>query len=360
MTTHYTHLSLDERIEIEKHYDRDFSIRQIAVRLGRSASTISREIRRGRWRPANENAAYTPYRDQALHGGDLTEPQYRAGRAQKKADTRAARSHQPTTLTSDRAITYLVSKLRDGWTPEMIAGRARMDFPNDPTMQACPETIYEFIYAPQQRHRNLWEYLPLGRKKRRKHKGRRVHSSHIPNRVSIHDRPQSVNERTVFGHWEGDSVLGLKHVGDAAHTEVERHTRMMLATKVASLTSRDGVDAQKRLFGALPAHARRSTTMDNGTEMHLHTELRTEYEMDTYFADPYSSYQRGTNEHHNGRLRRYFPKGTNFRQISETDLQEAITAINNQPRKCLGWSTPAEVFEEHLKSEQTSQCCTSE
>lgn len=254
---------------------------------------------------------------------------------------------------------HLISKLRD-WTPEMIAGRARIDFPDDPTMWASPETIYRFIYAPEQRHRNLREYLARGHKKRRKHHGRRVHSSKIPNRVSIHHRPAAVNDRHMFGHWEGDSVLGMKSVGDGIHTEVERHTRMMLATKVADLTSRAGVNAQKQLFGQLLPHARRRATMDNGTEMHLHTELRTEYGMDTYFADPYSSWQRGTNEHHNGRLRSYFPKGTDFSHVSETELQAVLTAINNQPRKCLGWLTPAEVYEEHLHLEQTDQCCTSE
>lgn len=360
MTQQYSHLTLDDRIEIEKLRDYKLSVREIARRLGRAPSTISRELHRGSWRPSNENAAYTPYRDKALHAGDLTPPQYRAGRAQQKADARAARSHQPTSLTTDEAITYLVSRLRDGWTPEMISGRARLDFPDTPSMWACPETIYRFIYAPAQRHRRLSEYLPRGHKKRRKHQGRQVHSSRIPNRVSIHHRPEEVNNRRVFGHWEGDSVLGMRSVGDGIHTEVERHSRMMLATKVTSLTSRAGVDSQKRLFGSLPAHARYSTTMDNGTEMHLHTELRSEYGMDTYFADPYSSYQRGTNEHHNGRLRRYFPKGTDFSQVSEEELQEVITAINNQPRKCLGWFTPAEVFEEHLHLEQAGQCCTSE
>lgn len=360
MTLEYKHLSLDDRIEIEKHRDNKLGVREIARRLGRAPSTISRELRRGAWRPSNENAAYTPYRDHALHGDELTPPQYRAGRAQRKADARAERSHQRTRLTSDQAVTHLVSKLRDGWTPEMIAGRARIDFPDNQSMHACPETIYRFIYDPAQRHRRLAEYLPRGHKKRRKHLGRRVHSSHIPNRASIHHRPTEVNERRVFGHWEGDSVLGVKSVGDGVHTEVERHSRMLLATKVASLTSRAGVTAQKELFGQLPTHARRSTTMDNGTEMHLHTELVTEYGMSTYFADPYSSWQRGTNEHHNGRLRRYYPKGTDFSQVTETDLQEVITAINNQPRKCLGWFTPAEVFEEHLRLEQTGQCCTSE
>lgn len=355
----YRHLNLDERIEIDKRHDRGESLRTIADALSRSPSTLSRELRRGRWRPSHENAAYRPYRDAGLHGGALSPPQYRADRAHRKAAARAARSHQRTRLSSDAAITYLVNKLGDGWTPEMIAGRVRIDFPDTPAMWMSHETIYRFIYAPENQHRRLHEYLPHGRKKRRKHHGRKVHSSKIPHRVSIHHRPPEVDERAVFGHWEGDSVLGTKSRGDGIHTEVERHTRLLRATKVAALSSREGIEAQKRLFGPLPVHARVSTTMDNGTEMHLHTELVTDYGMDTYFADPYSSWQRGTNEHHNGRLRRYYPKGTDFSHLSEEELQAAVTEINNQPRKCLGWFTPAEAFDEHLHLETTGQCCTS-
>ena len=360
MTTGHLHLVLDERIEIEKGLDKGWSHRKIAKAIGRSPSTVSREVARNMWRPSNENAAYTPYRDPALREGDLTKRQYRAGRAEKKSAIRAVNSHQPRVLVTDQAITYLTTKLRDGWTPEMIAGRAPIDFPDTPSMWACHEMIYRFIYDPRNRHRSLREYLPRGHKKRRKRSGRKVHSSRIPNRISIHHRPPEVNDRTSFGYWEGDSVVGMKSVGDGVHTEVERHSRMMLATKVQALTSREGVDAQKRIFGALPVHARQSTTMDNGTEMHLHAELVTEYHMDTYFADPYSSWQRGTNEHHNGRLRRYYPKGTDFSQVPEEELRAAIDEINNQPRKCLGWLTPRESFEEHLELETTGRCCTSE
>lgn len=359
MTTHYKHLNLDERIEIEKARDQGESIRTIAKRLGRSPATISRELHRNAWRPSNENASYTPYRGTGLHRVDTTAVQYRAGRADKRATTRAANSHQPTVLTTDQSITYLVTKLVDGWTPEMIAGRVRLEFPDTPGMHMSHETIYRFIYAKENQHRRLYEYLPRGRKKRRKHHGRKVHSSRIPNRVSIHRRPEDANTRTAFGHWEGDSVEGAKSVGDGIHTEVERRTRMMFATKVRALTSREGVNAQKRIFGSLPAAARVSTTMDNGTEMHLHTELVTDYGMDTYFADPYSSWQRGTNEHHNGRLRRYFPKRTDFSHVSEQELQAVIRDINDQPRKCLGWMTPQEAFDEELELITPDQCCTS-
>ena len=234
MGKQYSHLSLDDRIEIEKRLDLGQPLRQIARALGCSPSTISRELKRGRWRPSNESAAYVPYRDTRLRNQEVTPPQCRAGRAQHKAEERAQACHKPTRLVSDQAVTYLCGKLRQGWTPEMISGRPRLDFPGTASMWACPETIYRFIYAKENRHRGLAQYLPRAHKKRRKHHGRRVHSSRIPGRVS--------------------------------------------------------------------------TTMDNGPEMHLHGELGAELGMDTYFADPYSSWQRGTNEHHNGRLRRYFPK----------------------------------------------------
>ena len=359
MGEHYSHLSLDERIEIEKRHDLGQSARKIATALGRSPSTICRELKRGQWWPSNESAAYVPYKDTRLRNGEVTPPQYRAARAHNKANKRAQACHKPTRLVTDQAVTYLINGLRRGWTPEMIAGRVRLDFPDNPKMWACPETIYKFIYAKENRHRGLRDYLPRGHKRRRKHHGRRVHSSRIPSRVSIHHRPKEANDRTAFGHWEGDSILGVKSVGDGIHTEVERHSRMMFATKVDAITSREGVEAQKLLFAPLPPHARISTTIDNGPEMHLHGELGAQLGMNTYFADPYSAWQRGTNEHHNGRVRRYFPKGTDFSRVSEEELQDVITEINNQPRKCLDWKTPHEVFQQHLQSTPANQCCTS-
>ena len=226
-------------------------------------------------------------------------------------------------------------------------------------MWVCPETIYRFIYDPANRHYGLAQYLPRGHKRRRKHKGRRVHSSRIANRTSIRARPQDVNDRSAFGHFEGDSIEGRKSVGDGIHTEVERKTRMVFATKVAALTSAEGIAAQMRIFAALPPQARRSTTMDNGTEMHRHYDLVTELGMDTYFADPYSAYQRGTNKHHNGRIRRYLPKNTDLAGVNEEELQDIVDEINNQPRKCLRWATAHEAFHTELALLTTDQCCTS-
>lgn len=360
MATGYRHLCLDERIEIEKLMDRPgWTVRGIAKELGRSPSTISREIARNRWRASSQNASYTPYRDPALRTGEATPVQYRAGRAHEKAQARAVRSHQPHRLVTDEALTYVVHNLRRGWTPEMIAGRVRLDYPDEPAMWVCHETIYRFIYDPKNCHYDLIQYLPRAHRKRRKHGGRRVHSGRIPLRTSIRDRPEDVNDRSVFGHFEADSIEGRKSVGDGIHTEVERKTRMLFATKVTALTSAEGIAAQLRIFTALPAGARRSTTMDNGTEMHRHYDLVTTLGMDTYFADPYCSWQRGTNEHFNGRIRRYLPKTADFTTVSEEDLQDMVWEINTQPRKCLGWKTSHEAFQAELTSLTADQRCTS-
>jgi len=169
-----------------------------------------------------------------------------------------------------------------------------------------------------------------------------VHKSHIPHRVSIHERPEVVNTRSEFGHWEGDTVEG-KGGRLGIHTETERVSRLLAAQKVSRIASEETIAAQKNIFSRMPEKARRSTTLDNGRENHLHYELRG-LGMDTYHADPYSSWQRGTNEYHNGVLRRYVPKGTDFAMIDETELADIVEEINNRPRKCLCWQTPQEVF----------------
>ena len=357
MAKEYTHLSLDERIEIEKYADRGWSMRRIASGLGRNVATVSRELKRNSWVSANENASYVQYRDPALNRESVV--QYRAGRADARSRKRAKNSHQARIFSTDWMVNHVVSQLKDGKTPEMISGRLRIDFLDIPSRRVCAESIYQWIYSAAQRWRELVQYLPRAHKKRRKLKGRRVHSSHIPNRVSIHHRSDEANDRSEFGHFEGDSVVGVRSVGGGIHTEVERMSRMVFARKVSALTSEEGVAAQMHIFGALPAGARKSTTMDNGSEMHLHGRLVTQLGMKTFFADPYSSWQRGTNEHHNGRIRRYFPKGTNFELVSQEELDAVIAAINNEPRKCLGWFTPAEVFQEQLELLEAQQCCTS-
>lgn len=272
---------------------------------------------------------------------------YVAIHAQALRDKRSRKSHQHTALQYQPLFILVDRGLRSGWSPEQISGRLVVDYPEDRRMRISHEAVYQYIYAQPQAKEQLWEYLPRKQKKRRKQHGRSVHRSRIPDRVSIHDRPEAVNDRSVFGHWEGDSVEGKRSVGDAIHTEVERKSRKLLARKVGRIASYETAQAQLHMFAALPAIARHSTTLDNGRENHGHSVLH-RLGMATYFADPYSSWQRGTNENTNGLLRRYAPKQTDFTLLSQKELDDIVEEINNRPRKVLGYKTANEVYSEEL------------
>lgn len=248
-------------------------------------------------------------------------------------------------MRTGQLIDWVLSHLRKGWTPEEIAGRLPIEFPDNPRMRISAETLYAWIYAPKQAHRQLWQYLPRGHKKRRKRTGRRVHCERTRWRTSIHDRPFEVEDRAQFGHWEADSVLGLRGTG-AIHTSVERRSRYLIAHKIPAVTAAATLHAQISMFTRLPAHAARSVTADNGPEFAHHYRLADTLAIPTYFADPYSAWQRGTNEHFNGRIRKYLPKGTSFQGLTQTELDEFTHEISNRPRKILGWTTPAEAFQE--------------
>lgn len=233
---------------------------------------------------------------------------YIAIAAQAKADQRQQRcAHNKQELKNPDVYEYVTKKLREGWSPEQISGRLReVDHKGDPHWQINHETIYQWIYQqPKNAQGAYWfEYLRRKQKKRKKQKGRTVHRSHIPDRVSISKRPKAANNRTEFGHWEGDSVEGRRRGSrHGIHTEVERMSRKVEAEKVKSLTSRQAFYAQCRIFGRQPKVAVTSTTLDNGRETHEHYRLRKKFDMMTYHAHPYASFERGTNEHGNWHLR---------------------------------------------------------
>jgi len=181
----------------------------------------------------------------------------------RKRTERVAHSKHP--LKNAAVYAYVTEHLRDGWSPDQIAGRLKRDYPNDRRLRITAETIYRWIYAPEQMKReNPWyEYLRRKQKRRKTYKGRAVHRAHIPDRVSIHERPEAINNRAVFAHWEGDTIEGKGHK-DGVHTEVERMSRFVMAMKVAAITSEATIAVQKQLFACLPSSARRSTTLDNG------------------------------------------------------------------------------------------------
>lgn len=280
---------------------------------------------------------------------------YIAITAQAKAKKRQLNSaHNKPQLKHPPVYTFVTDQLRMGWSPEQIAGRLKREHPCNPCWHITHETIYVWIYSQPKNDEGKywWEYLRRKQKKRRRQKGRTVHRGHIPDRVSISQRPTAVNHRTEFGHWEGDSVEGKKGgSGMGLHTEVERISRRIKATKVKAINSTEALAAQSRLFGSEPGCARKSTTLGNGKETYLHYRLRQPLQMMTYHAHPYSSYARGTNEHGNWHLRYYFPKGTDFAGVTETELQEVVEEINNRPRKILGFQTANEVYYQLLAKE---------
>lgn len=199
--------------------------------------------------------------------------------------------------------------------------------------------------------------LPRGHRRRRRHGGRRTSRFPIPGRVPISERPPEADGRSAFGHWEADSVIG---VGCNLHTEVERRTRFLMARIVPDKTAGESVGAQLDMFSPLPAGARVSVTHDNGTEFAHHERLRDGLGMATYFADPYSSWQRGSNENRNGMIRRYLPKRCEIRMDMAKEVREIVDEINNRPMRVLGYRTPAEAFADELLELQDQQgCCTS-
>jgi IS30 family transposase len=273
--------------------------------------------------------------------------------AHKTTEARKQRSHKKYLLKTYPTLkSYVIEKLELGWSPEQIAGRLKREIEDGkrpPTEYINHESIYQYLYDIEQKEMKLWEKLPRSHKKRKRWLGRRSWSVKIPHRVSIHKRSENIDNRTEFGHWEGDTVVGYKHKS-GIHTEVERVSRLLSAFLVPRVRAKETYLAQLCVFSNLPKPARKSTTLDNGSEHFLHTMLQTELEMQTYFADPYSSWQRGTNEYTNGLLRRYFPKRTDFRDVSQDELNEVVHRLNNIPRKVLRYKTPLEVFSEHLSS----------
>jgi IS30 family transposase len=322
----YRKLTRTERIIIARLKDKGFSNRRIARVLGWSVSTIGREIKRNRFR------------------GNFYEPLH----AQAKTERRRKRAWAAKRPLKNRKIyAYVLEKLRDGWSPEQIAGRLRRQHPEDKSWWICHETIYRFIYHPKNKDKCWWEYLRRKQKRRRERKGRKARRARIPDRVSIHERPKVVDKRKQVGHWEGDSIVGKNHT-NGLHTEYERVSSLTRFEKLERIDAKETQKAQEKIFSPLPKFLRRSTTLDNGSEMAKHTNLRRKLGMKTYFADPYSSWQRGGNENANMWIRYYFPKGTDFSKISEEELKDVEWELNNRPRKRLKFKTPMEVFTEHL------------
>ncbi len=291
----------------------------IAKFLGRDKSTISRELRR------NCSLEYKLYLSRRAH--------QRAVQRKKSASKRQR-------LKNERVVCYVTSKLKEGWSPEQIAGRISID---QPGLSISHEAIYQYVYHPATDDRQ--ELIQCLRRAHRKRKnkgiGRKQRKTKIPNRVPIELRPASVDERAQFGHWEGDSLVSRKSKV-ALNSLVERKSRLLLLTKLERKTAEVTRDTVVNRLKILPRKARRTLTLDNGTENTKHQEITASIGTKCFFAHPYASWERGTNENLNGLVRWYLPKGTDFRKISKAQIARIESLINNRPRKCLGYKTPLE------------------
>lgn len=320
MEKNYKQLRLEDRDKITEMMAEGRNITEIAEVLGRHKSTISREVLR------NSSPEYRLYLSHRAHD-----------RAVKRKQE--ANSHPR--LKTEEIVCYVHCKLKMGWSPEQIAGRISMDYAN---LRISHEAIYQYIYDKETEDREeLIKLLRRGHRKRRiKGVHRKERRTKIPNRVSIQERPVSVETRNRFGHWEGDSLVSRKSA-EALNTLVERKSRLVFITRLQRKTAEETSAAVIERLGGLPEKARRTLTLDNGTENAGHEKITEVVAMKCYFARPYASWQRGTNENTNGLIRWYLPKGTDFSKITDDCLTRIESLINQRPRKCLGYKTPIEV-----------------
>ncbi|WP_419465477.1 IS30 family transposase [Bifidobacterium tibiigranuli] len=345
----YTHLDSGERILLEKlRFERHETIRQVARDLRRSASTVSRELRRGLWFASNENESYRPYRPKRLKTGAWTAgPFYSALTAQRKAETRACAPRKPRRMAGARLHAWVADALGRGWTPELIEGRLKLEYPDDPEMRISHECLYQWIYAGG--HDTDWRrYLPRAKRHRARRKGRKAQRIAMPMRVPLALRPRAVDGRREFGHYESDTVIGSAPTKRCIDTQVERKTRRLFARLIADKSAPETAKAEYAVYSAIPAGARIDRTWDNGTESALHRLVDEALGMLTYYADPYSPWQRGSNENRNGHIRRYLPKRTSLRHLTQGELDDIVQEINDTPMKLLGYHTPNEAWQEEL------------
>lgn len=326
----YTHVSQEEREEISRGLASGTSLHGIAERLRRDPGTISRELSR--------NA-----------GGDRE--RYRAGTAGRRARRRAMLPRRQRELFRERWLWgYVTAKLREDWSPEEISARLRRDYPRDMAKRISHEAIYQALYIlPRGTLRQeLLAHLRLRHRKRRKRGLIHDRRGRIPHMVSIHERPRSVEERRVPGHWEGDLLVGRNHQS-AIGVLVERASRLTLLSKLRGQDAAEVRRAFARAFQSLPSVFRRTLTYDRGKEMTEHETLAREAAIRVFFCDPQSPWQRGTNENTNGLLRQYFPKGTDLSAMSSRELRRVTRLLNTRPRKVLDFRTPEEVWREYQR-----------
>lgn len=320
----YTELSVEERATIQVGQYQDLSQREIARMLGRSPSTISRELRRNR----------------SLNGGYVAH----VAQAHTRERRTVCRPARKLVMGNERfeLVLYL---LRERFSPEQIAGKLRVMKINFEEAYVCRETIYKAIYAMPvgELRKELVQCLRQGKSTRRPRAGGVDRRGQIPDMVSIHLRPPEVEDRLMPGHWEGDLIKG-KNNASAVGTLVERSSGYLMLVKMNDATATSAVEGFSAALNGMPLAARKSMTYDQGKEMAKHAELTQKTGIAVYFADPHSPWQRGTNENTNGLVRQFLPKGTDLSKHTQEELDKFAYLLNIRPRKRFNWLCPIEVF----------------
>jgi IS30 family transposase len=331
----YRHFTPMTRAKVELLHQQGLTYTAIAAQVGCHRTSVSRELRRNR-----------------------TGSAYCAPAAQERYRQRRTRCRPRGRLAHEPLRDYVSERIAlDKWSPELVAGFLPLKYPEDPKMRVCHETVYQAIYANRHRLDYLLEFLVQARPKRRKRgQGKTRRGPVIPNRVSIKERPSHIEQRTEVGHWEGDLVVGARQDGFIL-TLVERSSRLLLVKKIDTKRAAEVAQAVIDLLLEYPVSWVKTITFDNGSEFCDHQAIAKALNVDVYFADPYSAYQRGSNEQVNGLVRRYLPKGTGFATLTSQQLETIEREINDRPRKCLGYQNPNQVFllqrQQHLRALRT-------
>jgi len=318
----YQHISIEEREKIQELVWKKFSIRKIALELGRSHSSILRELNR-----SNEGRIY----------------QYRPRLAHERALGKRKQRGRKERLKNEDIRSYVFKHLRLRWSPEQISGRIR----NDLNQSISPEAIYQYIYHTEINHHVIGEdlrvYLRRRRKRRIPHNSRKCQRIFSFKGNSIEERPNVVNERSRVGDWEGDSVESVNHK-PGVNTLVERKVGLVFITKLRDKTSMSTTKVMAERFRTVPGKLKHTVTLDNGFENSDWQGIEKQTGLKCYYAHPYCSGERGTNENTNGLIRDYFPKKTDFDMISDEKIQWVEYQLNSRPRKRLNWLTPLEAW----------------
>ena len=314
------YLTYNDRKIIEKLLNKKLTYRAIGRTISRSHTTISDEIK--------------------LNSGQLG---YSADRAQYYHEQRQLNKGNKKKLEiNDKLREYVIKKLKKDWSPEEISGRLK-EYPDKEIGYVCHETIYEYIYGIEGIRDRLYLLLRRYKPKRTKWHSRKKRGTGIKERISIHERPDEINEKVELGHWETDSMIFSQQKGILS-VQVERKSRMVRIHRCLDKTAQETLEAIIKTIDSIPLKYFLSVTYDNGTENVKHTELRKMFGVETYFCDPYCSWQKGLVENTNMFIRQYLPKNAPIDSIADEEIYEIQEKLNNRPRKCLKYMTPNEYF----------------